>query len=465
MTNSSPTVASTAPRPDELGRAILDALEDHAALLAADGTILAVNQAWHDFAAANTPAGADPSAAGSLGAGANYLSVCAAAGASDRAHPLGNGRPAAAREDAGRASSAEDARAFGAGLQSVLESRQDRFVYEYPCHSPAAQRWFLARISRLPAGLRLAGAEVVALVVHENVTRRRLIENELEILRRMSDQAGHGAAAQSPDGRPLSLADPPAFRALADQYHEIVGRSVEQREYKVQHEISNRIHALGDQLGALRAGPRDLIDLHRLAFHRVERQVSHTRLPVMLEEGRLVLLELMGRLALFYRSLTSGAPRAASPQSGSGGSPGSADHPAARRATSLFGPRVRGIVMNKYLIKLYVAGQTWRSQRAIANLRQICENELAGEYDLVVIDVLERPQLAEDEKILATPTVVKELPTPIRRIIGDLSDSERVLLGLDLQRVAQPPREALEPSPGTRPASVPEPSGAAPASE
>jgi circadian clock protein KaiB len=87
----------------------------------------------------------------------------------------------------------------------------------------------------------------------------------------------------------------------------------------------------------------------------------------------------------------------------------------------------------KYLIKLYVTGQTPRSQQAIADLRRICEDELSGRYELVLIDILERPQLAEDEKILATPTVVKELPHPIRRIIGDLSDSERVLLGLDLR--------------------------------
>jgi circadian clock protein KaiB len=89
--------------------------------------------------------------------------------------------------------------------------------------------------------------------------------------------------------------------------------------------------------------------------------------------------------------------------------------------------------MNRYVLKLYVTGQTQRSQRAIANLRRICEEELGGEYEMQVIDVLERPQLAEHEKILATPTVVKELPTPIRRVIGDLSDSERVLLGLDLR--------------------------------
>ena len=92
---------------------------------------------------------------------------------------------------------------------------------------------------------------------------------------------------------------------------------------------------------------------------------------------------------------------------------------------------------DKYLLKLYITGQTPRSQQAIGNLRRICQDELAGRYEMVIIDVLERPQLAEDEKILATPTVVKELPTPMRRIIGDLSDSERVLLGLDLRTVAE----------------------------
>ncbi len=88
--------------------------------------------------------------------------------------------------------------------------------------------------------------------------------------------------------------------------------------------------------------------------------------------------------------------------------------------------------MNRYVLKLYVTGQTARSQRAIEQLKAICESELNQHYEMVVIDVLERPQLAEDERILATPTVVKELPPPIRRIIGDLSDIERVLLGLDL---------------------------------
>jgi len=86
----------------------------------------------------------------------------------------------------------------------------------------------------------------------------------------------------------------------------------------------------------------------------------------------------------------------------------------------------------KNVLKLYVTGQTPNSQRALRNLENILNNELKGLYELKVIDVLERPQLAEDDKILATPTLVKILPAPVRKIIGDLSDKEKILLGLDL---------------------------------
>ncbi|MBF0273181.1 MAG: circadian clock protein KaiB [Magnetococcales bacterium] len=85
-----------------------------------------------------------------------------------------------------------------------------------------------------------------------------------------------------------------------------------------------------------------------------------------------------------------------------------------------------------YVLKLFVTGHTPRSERAIHNLRRICERELEGRYEMVVIDILEHPQSAEDEKILATPTLIKALPLPLRRIIGDLTDKEKVLLGLDL---------------------------------
>jgi circadian clock protein KaiB len=92
-----------------------------------------------------------------------------------------------------------------------------------------------------------------------------------------------------------------------------------------------------------------------------------------------------------------------------------------------------------YLLKLYVTGTSPRAETAIANLRRICEQELRGQYDLQIIDVLENPQVAEDDKILATPTLIKQLPPPLRRVIGDLSDKDKVLFGLEVRREANNP--------------------------
>lgn len=86
----------------------------------------------------------------------------------------------------------------------------------------------------------------------------------------------------------------------------------------------------------------------------------------------------------------------------------------------------------KYQLRLYVIGQTPNSTRALENIKRICEEEMVGQYDLKVIDVLKEPQLAEQDKIIATPTLVKDLPPPLRKVIGDLSDRNKVLLGLDL---------------------------------
>lgn len=87
-----------------------------------------------------------------------------------------------------------------------------------------------------------------------------------------------------------------------------------------------------------------------------------------------------------------------------------------------------------YKLRLFITGRTSNSQRAIENLRQICEEELNGDYEVEVVDVLENPRLAENEKVIATPTLVKKLPEPVRKIIGDLSDREGVLMGLDVIR-------------------------------
>lgn len=84
-------------------------------------------------------------------------------------------------------------------------------------------------------------------------------------------------------------------------------------------------------------------------------------------------------------------------------------------------------------LRLYVAGQTAKSMAALANLRRICETHLAGQYRIELIDLLKTPQLAAGDQILAVPTLVRRLPEPIKKIIGDLSNEERVLVGLDVQ--------------------------------
>jgi circadian clock protein KaiB len=87
----------------------------------------------------------------------------------------------------------------------------------------------------------------------------------------------------------------------------------------------------------------------------------------------------------------------------------------------------------EYNLRLYVAGQTARSLHAFANLKKICEEHLAGRYKIEVVDLLQNPQLARGDQILALPTLVRKLPAPVRKIIGDLSNTERVLVGLDLR--------------------------------
>lgn len=86
-----------------------------------------------------------------------------------------------------------------------------------------------------------------------------------------------------------------------------------------------------------------------------------------------------------------------------------------------------------YALKLYVAGQTPKAVRAFSNLRKICEEHLEGRYSIEVIDLVENPQLGRGDQILALPTLVRRLPAPIKKIIGDLSNTERVLVGLDLR--------------------------------
>src|SRR5690348_3643210 len=87
----------------------------------------------------------------------------------------------------------------------------------------------------------------------------------------------------------------------------------------------------------------------------------------------------------------------------------------------------------RYVLRLYITGMTPRSLQAIESIESVCEQHLAGRYDLQVIDIYQQPALAKGEQIVATPTLIKTLPAPLRRLVGDLSDKERVLLGLDVR--------------------------------
>jgi len=86
-----------------------------------------------------------------------------------------------------------------------------------------------------------------------------------------------------------------------------------------------------------------------------------------------------------------------------------------------------------YVFRLYVTGMTQKSTQAIANVRQLCEEHLTGRYELKVIDIYQQPELAQGEQIIATPTLIKKLPLPLRKFIGNMSDTERFLVGIDLK--------------------------------
>jgi circadian clock protein KaiB len=86
----------------------------------------------------------------------------------------------------------------------------------------------------------------------------------------------------------------------------------------------------------------------------------------------------------------------------------------------------------RYVLRLYITGSTPRSQEAIRNIRRICEEELGGCYDLEIIDVYQQPELAKKEQILAAPTLIKELPLPLRKLVGDMSNREKVIVGLEI---------------------------------
>lgn len=103
-------------------------------------------------------------------------------------------------------------------------------------------------------------------------------------------------------------------------------------------------------------------------------------------------------------------------------------------ATKEFEQAIEKTDDNTYVLRLYVSGLTPNSQRAIENIRKICKEHLKGRYDLEIIDIFQQPNLAKDGQIIAAPTLIKELPLPLRKFIGDMSKTERLIVGLDLRK-------------------------------
>jgi circadian clock protein KaiB len=104
-----------------------------------------------------------------------------------------------------------------------------------------------------------------------------------------------------------------------------------------------------------------------------------------------------------------------------------------KESTRVFEKTLKKPRKEKYTLRLYVTGATPKSIRSIRNIKEICEEHLNGHYNLEVIDIYQQPVLAQGEQIIAAPTLIKKLPLPLRRFIGDMSDREKILLGLDIQ--------------------------------
>ncbi len=275
-----------------LAQAILDALPDHAAILDAQGTILAVNAAWRDFARQN----GDPNTA-HTDVGTNYFEVC---------------RRASAPESVEAISTLE-------GMRAVLEGALPSFQLEYPCHAPDQERWFLLHVTPIrtaaesaPAGLLVRHIDITERVLNARQELQARARHEIETVARLNAPATP-ITEQLFGARPLSQSQPHLFERFADQYRAVLERAVEQRLFGETRERSEALRQLAAQLGVLRVLPRDVIELHVRAMRALMSDQTAPKAELYAEEGRLAALELMGYLVSFYRTYALGILRTTPP--------------------------------------------------------------------------------------------------------------------------------------------------------
>ncbi|NTU78456.1 MAG: PAS domain-containing protein [Chloroflexales bacterium] len=267
--------------------AILNALTVHLAVLDATGTIVAINDAWREFARKN----GDPEMR-YTGLGINYFTVCQ--------HASGPW--------------ADEASPVLSGMQAVLSGKLPLFEMEYPCHSPEEERWFILRV------VPLKGERPGLLIAHTNVTDQRRMARataEAEALRerlrareremRDVDRISVGDAAhlrRSPSA-PLRQRAPTAFSQGVERYRTLLDEALQHRAKQTPLPAAG-LRDLGERLGTYEATPRDVVELHIAAVRAAGADAPPPRQQAYLEEGRLLVLELMGNLATHYRNKAVG---------------------------------------------------------------------------------------------------------------------------------------------------------------
>lgn len=266
----------------QFAESVLNALTSHIAVLDNDGVIVAVNRAWEDFAAANGAVSLEH-----VGVGSNYFDVCQAA--ADAGDPYAQ-------------------RALE-GMRAALAGQIAFFELEYPCDAPDVQRWFMMRVTRLaepaPPGLVVAHVDITqprrAAITQAELEggAMSLEEQRAELLTLEALAASTAPASTAP--APLRETMPEHFQELALRCMFLLDRAVERRLRQETLPISDDLRALAEFLGSLKAGPRDVIDIYLGALRERTRDLSSQKSQVYAEEGRLLVLELMGYLAAFYR--------------------------------------------------------------------------------------------------------------------------------------------------------------------